>query len=120
MEITAMPHTDLRQQTCFHFRNGSAPFLQTVTDETFYSLTVKTSFSEIHHRFDLLNTENWLKASVEYGNNTFPHLGSVVSNHGDSRRCKRPCGTGSAGRMITAQSAPGTGRHIPGCASVIS
>lgn len=30
------------------------------------------------------NSENWLKASVEYENNKFQHLGSVVTNHGYS------------------------------------
>ena len=29
-----------------------------------------------------LDSENWLKASVEYENEAFQHLGSVVTNHG--------------------------------------
>ena len=51
---------------------------------------VKTDFSESHHRFDqcgvvmYLDSENWLKASVEYENEEFQHLGSVVTNHGYS------------------------------------
>ena len=31
-----------------------------------------------------LDSDNWLKASVEYENNTFQHLGSVVTNNGYS------------------------------------
>ena len=31
-----------------------------------------------------LDSENWLKASVEYENESFQHLGSVVTNHGYS------------------------------------
>ena len=31
-----------------------------------------------------LNSENWLKASIEYENVIFQHLGSVVTNHGYS------------------------------------
>ena len=31
-----------------------------------------------------LDSENWLKPSVEYENSEFQHLGSVVTNHGYS------------------------------------
>ena len=31
-----------------------------------------------------LNSENWLKASIEYENEEFQHLGSVVTNNGYS------------------------------------
>ena len=31
-----------------------------------------------------LDSENWLKASIEYENEEFQHLGSVVTNHGYS------------------------------------
>ena len=51
---------------------------------------MKTDFTDSHHRFDqcgivlYLDSENWLKGSVEYENETFQHLGSVVTNHGYS------------------------------------
>lgn len=83
-------HTDLWQRTYYHFRNDNAPVLQIETDEKFFSFVVKTDFSESHHRFDqcgiamYLDSENWLKASVEYENEKFQHLGSVVTNHGFS------------------------------------
>ncbi len=90
VEITTNPHTDLWQRTYYHFRNDNAPVFQMETDEQFFSFTVKTDFTESSHRFDqcgivlYLDSENWLKASVEYENDTFQHLGSVVTNHGFS------------------------------------
>lgn len=90
IEIITEPHTDLWQRTYYHFRNDSAPVLQIETEEQFFSFVVKTDFSHSHHRFDqcgivlYLDSENWLKASVEYENETFQHLGSVVTNHGYS------------------------------------
>ena len=88
--ITTEPHTDLWQRTYYHFRNDNAPLLQMETEEKFCSFVVKTDFSRSHHRFDqcgivlYLDAENWLKASVEYENEQFQHLGSVVTNHGYS------------------------------------
>ncbi len=90
IEITAMPHTDLWQRTYYHFRNDNAPLLQTETEEKFFSFMVKTDFAGSCHRFDqcgivmYLDAENWLKASVEYENGSFQHLGSVVTSNGYS------------------------------------
>ena len=88
--ITKKPHTDLWQRTYYHFRNDNAPIFQTETEEKFFSFVVKTEFTESHHRFDqcgivmYLDSENWLKASVEYENSEYQHLGSVVTNLGYS------------------------------------
>jgi regulation of enolase protein 1 (concanavalin A-like superfamily) len=88
--ITTQPHTDLWQRTYYHFRNDNAPVLQMETDEQFFSFVVRTDFSGSHHRFDqcgvvvYLDGENWIKGSVEYENDKFQHLGSVVTNHGYS------------------------------------
>lgn len=90
IEIVTKPFTDLWQRTYYHFRNDNAPVLQMETDEKFFSFTVKTEFAESHTRFDqcgiamYLDSENWLKASVEYENENFQHLGSVVTNNGYS------------------------------------
>ena len=90
IEITTAPHTDLWQRTYYHFRNDNAPVLQMETEEQFFSFIVKTDFTQSHHRFDqcgivmYLDSENWLKGSVEYENESFQHLGSVVTNHGYS------------------------------------
>jgi len=89
IEIITAPHTDLWQRTYYHFRNDNAPVLQMETEEPFFSFTVKTTFHSTH-RFDqcgivmYLDSENWLKASIEYENERFQHLGSVVTNHGYS------------------------------------
>ncbi len=89
IEIVTSPCTDLWQRTYYHFRNDNAPVLQLETEEKFFSFTVKTQF-ESKHRFDqcgivmYLDSDNWLKASVEYENERFQHLGSVVTNNGYS------------------------------------
>ena len=89
IQIITAPHTDLWQRTYYHFRNDNAPVLQMQTDEKYFSFVVKTAF-ESKQRFDqcgivmYLDSENWLKASVEYENEVFQHLGSVVTNHGYS------------------------------------
>lgn len=90
IEITTKPNTDLWQRTYYHFRNDNAPVLQMETDEKFFSFIVKTDFTQSHHRFDqcgivmYMDSENWLKGSVEFENEQFQHLGSVVTNRGYS------------------------------------
>ena len=89
VEIVTKPHTDLWQRTYYHFRNDNAPVFQMETQERYFSFTVKTAF-ESKHRFDqcgvvmYLDSENWLKASIEHENEEFQHLGSVVTNLGYS------------------------------------
>ena len=90
IKVTTAPHTDLWQRTYYHFRNDNAPVLQMESEEPYFSFWVKTDFHEAGHRFDqcglvlYLDSENWLKASVEYENTEYQHLGSVVTNHGYS------------------------------------
>ena len=90
ISITTQPHTDLWQRTYYHFRNDNAPVLQMETEEKYFSFIVKAEFQESHRRFDqcgivlYLDSENWLKASVEYENEEFQNLGSVVTNYGYS------------------------------------
>ena len=89
IEIVTKPHTDLWQRTYYHFRNDNAPVFQMETEEKFFSFTVRTAFDS-KHRFDqcgivlYLVSDNWLKASIEYENEQFQHLGSVVTNLGFS------------------------------------
>jgi len=89
LEVVTKPYTDLWQRTYYHFRNDNAPVFQIETEERYFSFVVKTMF-ESKHRFDqcgvvmYLDSENWLKASVEYENEAFQHLGSVVTNNGYS------------------------------------
>ena len=90
VEIVTRPHTDLWQRTYYHFQNDNAPVFQAETDNPYFSFVVKTEFADSCHRFDqcgivmYLDSENWLKASVEYENGDYQHLGSVVTNEGYS------------------------------------
>ena len=87
--ILTQPGTDLWQRTYYGFQNDNAPVLQMETKENYFSFTVKTEFDS-KQRFDqcgivmYLDSENWLKASVEYENEKDQRLGSVVTNHGYS------------------------------------
>jgi len=89
IEIITEPHTDLWQRTYYNFRNDNAPVLQINTDEKYFSFILKTEFDS-NHRFDqcgvvmYLDSENWFKCSIEYENEDFQHLGSVVTNNGYS------------------------------------
>ena len=89
VEIITQPHTDLWQRTYYHFRNDNSPLLQTETSEEYFSFAVKTEF-ESKRRYDqcgvvmYLDSENWLKASIEYENEKIQRLGTVVTNNGYS------------------------------------
>lgn len=89
IEIITEPSTDLWQRTYYGFRNDNAPVLQMKTSQRYFSFTVKTEFATAC-RFDqcgivlYLDSDNWLKASIEYENEQFQRLGSVVTNHGYS------------------------------------
>lgn len=89
IEMITEPHTDLWQRTYYHFRNDNAPVLQLETDERYFSFSVKTEIDS-KHRYDqagivmYLDSENWLKASMEYENEDIQRLGAVVTNNGYS------------------------------------
>lgn len=89
VEIITQPHTDLWQRTYYHFRNDNAPLLQMETDEKYFSFAVKTEFDS-NHRFDqsgivmYLDSDNWIKASIEYEDDKIQRLGTVVTNNGYS------------------------------------
>ncbi len=89
VSIVTEPHTDLWQRTYYGFRNDNAPVFQMRTGEKYFSFSVRTRF-EPKRRFDqcgiavYIDGENWLKASVEYENERFGRLGSVVTNGGYS------------------------------------
>jgi len=89
IEIVTKPFSDLWQRTYYHFRNDNAPVLQMKTSEKFFSFVVKAEYN-YKHRFDqcgvvmYLDSDNWIKGSIECENEHFQHLGSVVTNHGYS------------------------------------
>lgn len=88
--ITTKPHTDLWQRTYYHFRNDNAPVFQMESADPYFSFTVHVDLTGANHRFDqggivmYLDSENWLKASVEYEDGIRAHLGSVVTSGGYS------------------------------------
>lgn len=87
--ITTDPSTDFWQRTYYGFRNDNAPALLIKTDEKYFSFTVKTNFDS-KTQFDQCgviiyqNSDNWFKASIEYENDEYQRLGSVVTNNGFS------------------------------------
>ncbi|MCI9407005.1 MAG: DUF1349 domain-containing protein [Clostridia bacterium] len=87
--IVTAPKTDLWQRTYYGFSNDNAPALQFSTRDKYFSFTCKTQFDS-KRRFDqcgiimYLDSDNWLKASIEYENEKFQRLGSVVTNRGYS------------------------------------
>ena len=89
IEIYTEPNTDLWQRTYYGFQNDNAPVIQTKTKDKYFSFIVKTKFESVH-RFDqcgvaiYIDSENWFKASVEYENENYQRLGSVVTNNGYS------------------------------------
>ncbi|MBO4390675.1 MAG: DUF1349 domain-containing protein [Lachnospiraceae bacterium] len=89
IEMITESGTDLWQRTYYGFSNDNAPVFQVMTEEKYFSFTVKTQF-ESKDRFDqcgvamYLDSDNWFKSSVEYENDSIQRLGSVVTNNGYS------------------------------------
>lgn len=87
--IKTEPGTDFWQRTYYGFQNDNAPALLVKTKEKSFSFIVKTKFDS-RHRFDQCgviiyqDSDNWFKASIEYENDKYQRLGSVVTNHGYS------------------------------------
>ena len=87
--ITTDPNTDFWQRTYYGFRNDNAPAYLLETDERYFSFTVKAEFNS-KKQFDQCgviiyqNSDNWFKASIEFENDCYQRLGSVVTNNGFS------------------------------------
>jgi uncharacterized protein len=88
VKITTEPNTDFWQRSYYGFRNDNAHALLLENDINF-TFTAKASF-EYRTRFDqcglviYLDSDNWFKAAIEYENQDFSRLGSVVTNQGYS------------------------------------
>lgn len=88
VRITTEPDTDFWQRSYYGFRNDNAPALLLERGDNF-TFTAKASF-RYGRTYDqcgvivYLDAENWFKASVEFENDTFSRLGSVVTNVGHS------------------------------------
>ncbi|WP_172779229.1 DUF1349 domain-containing protein [Vibrio cholerae] len=88
VSITTEPKTDFWQRSYYGFRNENAPALLIDSKDNF-RFTAKVSFA-YQQLFDqcglivYIDNENWFKASIEYENQSFSRLGSVVTNLGYS------------------------------------
>jgi len=88
LTIETEPGTDLWQRTYYGFQNDNAPGFLTETEGDF-TFQVKTQFDSgfMYDQCGILlyhNSDNWVKVSVEYENEAFARLGSVVTNLGYS------------------------------------
>ncbi|MEK3862246.1 DUF1349 domain-containing protein [Paenibacillus sp. FSL H7-0716] len=89
IEFVTMPNTDFWQRTYYGFRNDNSPALLMKTAEKYFSFIVRTDYDSAN-RYEQCgiiiyqDSDNWFKASVEYENEEFQRLGSVVTNHGYS------------------------------------
>jgi uncharacterized protein len=87
--IQTEPGTDFWQRTYYGFSIYNGPALLAKSADPFFSFVVKTEFNT-QHRFDQCgvivyqDSDYWFKASIEYENEEFQRLGSVVTNHGFS------------------------------------
>ena len=86
--IETSPDTDFWQTTHYGFqRDNGHCLLKDVSDN--FSMTVKTDFHP-HKQYDQcglivrLDSNNWIKASVEYETESHSRLGSVITNQGYS------------------------------------
>jgi regulation of enolase protein 1 (concanavalin A-like superfamily) len=82
-------NTDFWQNTYYNFQHDNAPALLQSTSEKFFSFTVKTTFHS-KAQYDQCgviiyqDSDNWFKASIEYEDEHYQRLGSVVTNLGYS------------------------------------
>jgi regulation of enolase protein 1 (concanavalin A-like superfamily) len=87
--IVTQPHTDYWQRTYYGMQNDNAPTLQVKTAEEYFTFVVRTDFDS-HYEYDQCgiimyhDSDNWMKASIEYETDSVQKLGSVVTNHGYS------------------------------------
>ncbi len=87
--ITTEEKTDFWQRTHYGFRNDNAPAFLFKTDRETFSFVVKTTFNskKVYDQCGIIiyqNSDNWFKASIEYENEIYQRLGSVVTNNGYS------------------------------------
>jgi uncharacterized protein len=89
LTFTTDPATDFWQQTYYGFQHDNAHVFYEIVSEKEFSFTVKTDWKP-KNLFDQCgvvlyqDSKNWFKAAVEYDNEKFSRLGSVVTNLGYS------------------------------------
>ena len=89
MILVTEPGSDFWQRTYYGFRNDNAHGILTNITEQYYTFTVRAEF-EYKTQYDQCgvliyqDSENWFKSSIEYENESYQRLGSVVTNQGYS------------------------------------
>lgn len=89
LTLNTMPETDFWQRTYYGFRHNNAHAFVLPLNNKDFTFTVETHW-EPKKLFDQCGVivyedpDNWFKASVEYDNEKFSRLGSVVTNLGYS------------------------------------
>ena len=89
VRMTTEPHTDLWQRTYYGFRNDNAHALLLVAPPAAFTFSFTAAWQPQgqYDQCGLLvyqDADNWFKASVEYEDENFSRLGSVVTNLGYS------------------------------------
>ncbi len=88
LRLTCGTETDFWQRTHYGFRRDNGHALLTTVNEDF-SFTVRCHFKG-NADYDQagvmvrIDSDNWIKSSIEYENESFSRLGSVVTNLGYS------------------------------------
>ena len=89
VEIKTEEYTDLWQRTYYGFRNDNSNMIQSKIKDKYFSFVVRTEF-DTKCSYDqcgiiiYIDSDNWFKSSLEYENDIFQRLGSVVTNNGYS------------------------------------
>jgi regulation of enolase protein 1 (concanavalin A-like superfamily) len=101
IRISTEPDTDLWQRTYYKFRRNTAHMLVMPAEAPFFTFSVKTvrNGTGLFDQCGVViyqDEENWFKGSMEYENDRFQNLGSVVTNNGYS-----DFGTGAVDPALT-------------------
>jgi len=88
ISLVTEPKTDFWQRSYYGFRNDNAPaYLFESSENTTFTVKANFQYKALFDQTGLiiyLDSDNWFKASIEYENNDFARLGSVVTNNGHS------------------------------------
>ena len=97
VEFATQPGTDFWQRTHYGFRrNNGHAFLIRLWDDFAFSAQVEFFYEALYDQAGIMiyqDEDNWAKASIEYGNEVFGMLGSVVTSHGYSDWATMPIST---------------------------
>jgi regulation of enolase protein 1 (concanavalin A-like superfamily) len=87
--IHTSPDTDFWRGTYYGLEYDNAPAIVVASQERYWTLKAKVSFSSDTYfdqcgLFIYQDKDNWMKSGIEYQNNGFQQLFSVVTNNGFS------------------------------------